>query len=76
MEPVEAGRHTIPRSDTNCPNWTATTKNTYSIKIPANPRWSAASRQIPSGYVGIATGNSTNCPNWTSTSQNTKTIQR
>jgi hypothetical protein len=67
---------TSAASNTNCPNWSATQKNVYNIKIPASTEVVCSISPVPSGYVVIATGNSTNCPNWSPTAQNTKTIQR
>lgn len=69
---IEAG------SDWNCPNWTATGKNSYTIKrpSPSEPTKVCSSQNIPRSFVITATSSEWGCPNWTATGKNAYTITR
>lgn len=65
-------------NDWNCPNWTATGKNTYTIKrpSPSEPTKICGSQNIPRGFVITAASNEWGCPGWTATAKNAFTIIR
>jgi hypothetical protein len=80
------GNQPIPRgflivaagNDFNCPNWSATGKNSYTIKRPRPnaPITVCSAQSIPRGFVITAASNEWGCPNWTATSKNAYTITR
>lgn len=65
-------------SDWNCPNWSATAKNTYTIRRADRKESLTVCSQsfIPKGFVVTQAGNNWNCPNWSATGKNTYTIKR
>jgi len=62
--------------DMNCPNWTATGFNTFTLKRPGDSEEICSSSPMPYGYVVASEGLSWDCPNWTATGKNTKKIRR
>lgn len=69
---IEAG------SEWNCPNWTATGKNSYTIKRPSptEPTKVCSNQNIPRSFVITAASAEWGCPNWTATGKNAYTITR
>ncbi len=65
-------------SEWNCPNWTATGKNSYTIKRPkpTEPTKVCREQKIPRGFVITGASAEWNCPNWTATGNNAYTIIR
>lgn len=65
-------------SDWNCPNWTATGKNSYTIKHPGRtePTNVCNNQKIPRGFVITRATADWGCPDWTATGTNMYTITR
>lgn len=65
-------------SEWNCPNWTATGKNSYTIKRPSPtaPTKVCSNQNIPRSFVITAVSAEWGCPNWTATGKNAYTITR
>jgi VHL beta domain len=65
-------------SNWNCSGWTATGKNSYTIKRPSRTEAMTvcANQNIPRGFVITSASNSWDCSNWTATGTNAYTIKR
>ena len=67
---------TSAASRSNCPDWSATVRNTEWIKIPGQTEEICSYSPVPAGYTVISQDDSPACPNWSAGSNNTRIIQR